>query len=107
MQRHLRGDLAAQGRHTQILYDEGVHAAFYGKADDLRRPGHLPIRDKGIQSQMHLDAAHMTIAHGVGQLLWAEILRALSGIKGAAAQIDRVGAVLYRGTQGVHGAGGR
>ena len=56
---------------------------------------------------MHLCAAHMAVGDRLLKLVRGKIPRAHAGIKHAAAQIDRVRAVLHGGTQRFHRAGRR
>ena len=103
---HLGGNLAAQLHHPQVLDDEGVHVVLGGVPDQLRHFPHLPVRHQGVHRQMNLNPPDMTIFDCLHQGLGGEILCALPGVKAAAAEINRVGSVLHRGPQRLHGAGG-
>ena len=74
-------------------------------ADQLADSRYFPVGYQGIESQMDRHAANMAVFDGFGQGLGCEIFRALAGVEGAAAQIDRVGTVLHRRAQGLHRPG--
>ena len=104
--RHLGGHLPQEGHDAQVLDDEGVHPGADGGGDGPAHLLQLPVGNQGVEGQVDADAPDMAVAHGVRQLVKGKVLGALPGVEGAGAQIDRVGPVLYRGAQGVHGAGG-
>jgi len=54
---------------------------------------------------MHLYTPYMTVGDSLCQGLGGEVLSALPRIKLSAAEIHGVGAILYRGTQGLHRPG--
>ena len=45
----------------------------------------LPVRDQGIQGQMHLNAPDVAVFHRLGEGLGSKVFRALAGIKHSAA----------------------
>ena len=55
---------------------------------------------------MHRHAPDMAVFDRLGEHGDGEVFRALAGVKGAAAQVDRVGAVLNGRLQRFHGSGG-
>ena len=56
---------------------------------------------------MDLDPSDMAVFQSFPQCFQGEVFRALAGVEGADAQVDRVGPVLHGGPQRVHGPGGR
>ena len=104
VQRHGRGNPPAQLNHAQILHDKCIHTGLSSSLDQLDAILGLPIGHQGVQSQMHLYPSHVAVFHRLGQGLDREIFRALTGIKSAAAQVNGIGAVLYRSPQCIHRA---
>ena len=104
MDGHLGGDAATLLQHGQILYNKSVHAGDRRVADQLAKLGHFPVRDQGIEGKVHSDTPDMAVFHRLHQRLGGEVLRALAGVEATTAQIYRVGAVLHRRFQRVHGA---
>ena len=102
----LRGDLFAKLHNAQILDDKGIHARRGRLTDQVGGGIHLPVGDQGVEGQMHLDTPDVTVFHRLVEGGNRKILRALPRVKAAAAKIHGVGAVLYRGLQGLHGPGG-
>ena len=107
MERNLRRDLAAERQHAEILHDERVHPGARRRGDQPGKLLHFAVRDQRVERQVHLNAAHMAIAHGLRQLLRREVSRAAAGVKDIRAQIDRVRAVADGRAQGFHRASGR
>ena len=102
--RHMGCDLAAQLHHAQVLDDEGIHTGGGSMADQITEFFGFPVGNQGIQSQMHLNTPDMAVLDCLRQGLGGKILGALAGIEGAAAQIDRICAILHRSAQGIHRA---
>ena len=102
---HAGGDLTAQPHYAQVLNDEGIHAGQGGLTDQLFQFGGLLVGNQGVQSQVNGNAADMAVLDCFGQGLQGKILGALTRIKNANAQIDRIGTVLNGGLQRFHGAG--
>ena len=101
---HMGGDLAAQLHNAQVLDDEGIHTGGGRMADQITEFFGFPVGNQGIQGQMHLNTPDVAVLDRLRQGLGGEILGALAGIKGAAAQIDRICAILHRSAQGIHRA---
>jgi len=99
--------LAHELRHAEILHDERVHAQQGRRTHDLGRARHLPVGDKRVERQMHLDPADMAIDHSLLQLVRRKIMRAHARVEGVIAQINRIRAVLDGGAQRLHRPGGR
>ena len=87
-------DLTAQLHNAQILDDEGINIVLGRMADQLAQLLGLPVGHQGVQGQMHRNATDVAILDGIHQGLGGKILRALSCIKGAYAQVDCIGTVL-------------
>ena len=104
--RNVGRNLAAQLHDTQVLDDKGIDIVLGGVADELRRLLHFPVGDQGVQSQVHIHAPDVAVFHRIHQSLGGEILGALAGVQIPHAQVHRVGTVLHRGPQGLHGTGG-
>ena len=98
------GDLAAKLHHSQILNDKGIDIVLGSMADGLCHVAHFPIRNQGIDGQMHLHPPDVAILHCLHQGLGGEILGALAGVKCPNAQINSVCSVLNRCPQSLHGA---
>ena len=102
VQRNGRGDPAAKLHHAQILDDKGIHAAFGCGFDQFDALRDFLIRHQRIERQMHRHTPDMAVFDCLSQGLNGKILCALTGIKCAAAQVNSVGAILYRRPQGIH-----
>ena len=98
-------DLAAQLHNAQILHNEGIHVRVCRVADQFNEIFGLPVGNQGIQGQMHRNAPDMAVFDCLGQGLGGEILCALARVKHTAAEVDGIGAVLYRSPEGLHGPG--
>ena len=101
-----RRNFAAERRHAQILHNKRVHAECRRRPDDVGRLRHFAVGDQRVQRQMHLDAAHMTIDHGLLQFVRGKILRAHTRVECIIAEINGVCAVLNGGAQRLHRTGG-
>ena len=78
-------NLPAQLNHRQILYDEGIHIADSGAANQIADLPHFPVGNQGVQGQVHRNTANMTVLYCLGEHLRCEIFCTLTGIKAAAA----------------------
>ena len=96
------GNLTAQLHHAQVLHDKGVNIILRGIANQLRRLGHLPVGDQGIEGQVNLHAPDMAVFNGLHQRLGSEVFCALPRVECAAAQIHGVSAVLNGRAQSLH-----
>ena len=98
------GDLTAQLHDAKVLNNECVHIAGSSVADHLRQGIDLLVGNQGIQRQVDIHTPDMAVLYCLLQGLGGKILCALTGIKGAAAQIYGVCSVLYGCPKGIHGA---
>ena len=96
------GDLTAQLHHAQVLHDKGINIILRGIADQLRRLGHLPVGDEGVEGQVHLHAPDMAVFNGIHQRLGSKVFRALPRVERAAAEVHGVSAVLNGRAQSLH-----
>ena len=58
---NLRGNLAAELGHAQILDDVGVDAGLGGFADQIGNRLEFPVGDQGVQGQMHVHTPDVAV----------------------------------------------
>ena len=102
----VRGHLPQHPGHPQILDDDRVHPHLTDLSGHLCRLGELPVGEQGVQGEMYFGIPEMAVRNRRRSLLPGEVLRVAAGVKIAVAQIDGAGAVLDRGLDRLHGAGG-
>ena len=103
--RHLRGNLAAQLGHPQVLHNISVHTRLRRFANQLGHGLEFPVRDQGVQRQVHGDTPDVAVFQRLAQGFQCEVLCALAGVKGSDAQIHRIGSVLHGSPQRIHRPG--
>ena len=103
--RQIRRHLPGQSENAPVLYQNGIHAAAAGKAQQLRCIFQLPVAQQRVEGQIDFGSPQMAILHRRQKVFGCEVLGAASGIEGAYAQINGVGPVLYCRHHGFPGAG--
>ena len=108
VQRNVRQSGAQHAREAQILHKDRVRP---GVRRLLRERGggvHLAVAHEGVERDIDLAAADVTVAHGLGKRLPCEIIGAPARVESVAkAHIHRVRPVLHRRDDGVEVARGR
>ena len=99
VEHHFRRNRPADFRHSQILHNERVRAAFINFRHGLFQKGQFLLANHGVHRHVHPHAPGMAIIHGPFQAVAFEIIRAFAGIEGPRPQVHGVGAVLHRGDQ--------
>ena len=102
----IRGHQPCQLPQAPILHQHRVHAPGGCLSQDLRRLGQLPVGEQGVQGEIDLHSALVTVVHGPGEVLVRKISGAAAGVKAAQAHVYSVGPVLHGGQQGLIGPGG-
>ena len=102
----IRGHQPCQLPQAPILHQHRVHAPGGCLSQDLRRLGQLPVGEQGVQGEIDLHSALVTVVHGPGKVLVRKISGAAAGVKAAQAHVYSVGPVLHGGQQGLIGPGG-
>ena len=73
-------------------------------ADQIRHGADFLIGNQGIQSKVNLNATDVAVFHRILQCFRGKVFRALPCVKGTAAQVNGIGAVLNRRPEGFHRA---
>ena len=100
------GCLAHHPGHARILHQHRVHTNVAGVGGHLGRAGQLPVGEQGIEGEVDLAPSQMAVRNRRRSFLIREVLRVAAGVEISVSKIDRVGAVLHRGGDRLHGAGG-
>ena len=87
----LRGDLADQGSHGQVLADDRIGTGRGNSPDGLFQRGQLAAVNGGVQRHMHGHAPGMAEAHRFFQRIGVKIIGTGAGVEARKAQIHRVG----------------
>ena len=107
MQRQVGQRLAQDAQQTQILHQHGVRPQIGGAPRQIHRLRYLAVAHKGVHRDIHLAAADVAVAHGLGKFFFGKIVCTAARVIRAEAQINRVRPVLHRRDDGVGTSGGR
>ena len=101
-----RIQLADQANESDVLHDHGVDSAVDGLSEKHQRVNQFIRLDEDVQRQIDPAAPPVGEATGLGELVERELGAFVPGIELCRAEIDGVGAVGERGTNGVERSGG-
>ncbi len=101
-----RVDFGDEPDGAEVLHDGGVDAAVDATPEMLQRVVQLGRLEEDVERQIDPGAVRVRQAAGLLQVIQGQLRTLVSGIELVHAEVDGIGAVAERGTNGVEAAGG-
>ena len=101
MKFHVRADSLGESDEAEVLDDEGIHSGRGGQTEESFRLGQFGGEDKNIHGEVATATAGIEVVHDFWEVLFREVFRPESGVKGGQSEVNGIRPGRDRGLQAV------